>query len=56
MGWRVRPLGLPKECDGDKIVPLEVSIDEATLHDMRRRFRVDGPVLAADAEAVRWAA
>lgn len=46
MGWKVRPLCLPTECDGDRIVAMEVSCDEETLQAMRRRFRVDRPVLA----------
>ena len=46
MGWAVRPLCLPTECGGNKIVSLEVSIDEDTLLKMRRRFGIDHPVLA----------
>lgn len=45
MGWKVRPLCLPRECDGSKVQALEVTIDEETLPMMRRRFRIDGPVL-----------
>ena len=51
MGWRVRPLCLPKECDGAKVQALEVTIDEDTLLTMRRRFGVERPVLAMDAPA-----
>jgi N-acyl-L-homoserine lactone synthetase len=47
MGWRVRPLCLPTDCGGSKVVALEVSIDEATLPMMRRRFGIDRRVLAA---------
>lgn len=46
MGWRVRPLGLPRNCDGSRIQALEVSVDEETLSSMRTRFRVHEPVLA----------
>ena len=46
MGWRVRPLCLPKACDDSKVQALEVTIDEDTLPMMRRRFGVDRPVLA----------
>lgn len=46
MGWRVRPLCLPTDCGGDRVVAMEVSIDDDTLAKMRRRFRIDGPVLA----------
>jgi N-acyl-L-homoserine lactone synthetase len=48
MGWRVRPLCLPKECDGVKVQALEVTIDEDTLPMMRRRFGIGRPVLAID--------
>ncbi|MGZ8337066.1 MAG: acyl-homoserine-lactone synthase [Allosphingosinicella sp.] len=47
MGWRVRPLCLPTDCGDSKVVAMQVSIDEDTLPMMRRRFRVDRPVLAA---------
>ena len=50
MGWRVRPLCLPTDCDGRKIVSLEVSIDEDTLPVMRRRFGINYPVLASVAD------
>jgi acyl-homoserine lactone synthase len=56
MGWRVRPLCLPRACAGSKIQALEVSIDENCLAAMRSRFRMERPVLAVDREAVRWAA
>lgn len=46
MGWRVRPLCLPKDCGGARVQALEVSIDEDTLPMMRERFRVREPVLA----------
>ncbi|WP_114952179.1 acyl-homoserine-lactone synthase [Sphingosinicella terrae] len=47
MGWRVRPLCLPTDCDGSKVVAMEVSIDEKTLPAMRRRFGIHAPVLEA---------
>ena len=46
MGWRVRPLCLPTDCGGSKVVAMEVSIDEGTLTMMRQRFRIEAPVLA----------
>ena len=46
MGWPVRPLCLPRECDGNRIQALEVTIDEKALSAMRKRFRVERPVLA----------
>ena len=55
MGWKVRPLCLPRECDGTRIQALEVSIDTATLAAMRRRFGIDRDVLAT-ATARRQAA
>ena len=52
MGWRVRPLCLPRDCGGSRIVSLEVSIDEETLPAMRRRFGIHHPVLAVPEEAL----
>ena len=52
MGWKVRPLCLPTECGGNKVVSMEVSIDEDTLAMMRRRFGIDEPVLAVSADAI----
>ena len=52
MGWKVRPLCLPTNCDGNKVVSMEVSIDEDTLPMMRRRFGIGDPVLAVSADAV----
>jgi acyl-homoserine lactone synthase len=45
MGWKVRPLCLPTDCDGKKIVSMEVTIDEDSLAMMRRRFNIPYPVL-----------
>ena len=52
MGWKVRPLSLPTECEGKKILSLEVSIDEDTLPMMHSRFGIDGPVLETSPAAV----
>ena len=52
MGWKVRPLCLPTDCGGKKVVSMEVTIDEDTLAMMRRRFGIDGPVLAVNSDAV----
>ena len=52
MGWRVRPLCLPRECDGKKIVSMEVTIDDDTLAMMRRRFGIPHPVLEHAPRAV----
>ncbi len=52
MGWRVRPLCLPRECDGGKIVSMEVTIDEDTLPMMRRRFGIAHEVLEHSARAI----
>jgi N-acyl-L-homoserine lactone synthetase len=52
MGWKVRPLCLPTDCGGKKVVSMEVSIDEDTLTNMRRRFGIDEPVLAVSADSV----
>ena len=52
MGWKVRPLCLPKDCGGKNVVSLEVTIDEDTLPMMRRRFGIDEPVLAVNVEAI----
>jgi hypothetical protein len=38
MGWRVRPLCLPRDCEGSRIQALEVTIDDDALASMRRRF------------------
>lgn len=45
MGWKVRPLSLPTDCDGKQIVSMEVTIAEDTLPMMQRRFGIEGPVL-----------
>ena len=46
MGWRVRPLCLPKSCGDAQVQALEVSITEDMLAMMRERFRIAHPVLA----------
>lgn len=50
MGWRVKPLCLPTECSGNKIVSLEVSFDEDILAQMRKRFGIHQPVLSPSTE------
>lgn len=50
MGWKVRPLCLPTECGGSKVVSLEVTVDEATLAGMRKRFGINRPVLTTSPE------
>jgi acyl-homoserine lactone synthase len=52
MGWQVRPLCLPRDCDGGKIVSMEVSIDEDTLPKMRQRFGIHHDVLEHSARAI----
>lgn len=56
MGWRVRPLCLPRECDGGRIQALEVTIDEETVPMMRRRFGIQGEVLVLAGHEDRVAA
>jgi acyl-homoserine lactone synthase len=56
MGWPVRPLGLPTQCDGSRVQALEVSVDPGVLERMRVRFGMPAAVLAAEAEDERWAA
>lgn len=52
MGWKVRPLCLPTDPgDGTRIVSMEVTIGDDTLAQMRRRFRINEPVLANVREA-----
>jgi acyl-homoserine lactone synthase len=50
MGWKVRPLCLPTECGGSKVVSMEVTVDEETLAAMRKRFGINRPVLTASSE------
>lgn len=53
MGWRVRPLCLPRDIgDGKKIVSMEVTIDEDTLPMMRRRFGIAHDVLEHNMRAI----
>ncbi len=46
MGWRVEPLCLPTDCGDGKVVAMRVHVDDGTLPMMRRRFRIEEPVLA----------
>jgi acyl-homoserine lactone synthase len=50
MGWKVRPLCLPTDCGGSKVVSMEVSLDEETLAVMRKRFGIKRPVLTPSSE------
>jgi N-acyl-L-homoserine lactone synthetase len=52
MGWKVRPLSLPTDCDGKKIVSMEVTISEDTLPMMQRRFGIEGRVLESSVTPV----
>jgi acyl-homoserine lactone synthase len=56
MGWKVKPLCLPTDCNGKKIVAMEVSISEETLRAMRVRFKVDHDVLSIREPQARSAA
>ena len=52
LGWKVRPLCLPRDCGGKHVLAMEIAIDEDTLPTMRRRLGIDEPVLAVSAEAM----
>jgi acyl-homoserine lactone synthase len=45
VGWRVVPLGLPTEIDGETLQALQIDIARETLPQMRRRLRIAHPVL-----------
>jgi len=55
VGWTVTPLGLATEIDGMALQALQIEIHEGTLAQMRRRTRIEGPVLRL-AEPARRAA
>lgn len=55
VGWPVIPLGLPTLVDGEQLQALQIELRPGTLEDMRRRLRVDAPVLRV-LEAPRRAA
>ncbi len=55
VGWPVIPLGLPTLVDGEQLQALQIELSPGTLEDMRRRLRIDEPVLRV-LEAPRRAA
>jgi N-acyl-L-homoserine lactone synthetase len=55
VGWPVTPLGLAMDRDGMALQALQIELGENTLAQMRRRLRIEGPVLRL-AESVRRAA
>jgi acyl-homoserine lactone synthase len=44
-GFKVHPLGLPQEIDGETLVAVQFDIDEESLERIRRTANVNGPVL-----------
>ena len=55
VGWTVIPLGLPTVVDGQQLQALQIDLRPGTLEDMRRRLRIEEPVLRV-LEAPRRAA
>jgi acyl-homoserine lactone synthase len=45
LGWPVMPLGLPTMIDGEQLQALQIELLPGTLEDMRRRLRIEEPVL-----------
>ena len=45
VGWSVTPLGLPTLVDGEHLQALQIEMAPGTLQEMRRRFRIEAPVL-----------
>lgn len=45
VGWRVTPLGLPTTVEGELVQALQIELEPETLRDMRRRLRIEQPVL-----------
>ena len=45
VGWPVTPLGLPTLVEGEQLQALQIEMAPGTLMDMRRRLRIDEPVL-----------
>ena len=45
VGWRVAPLGLPTMVEGEMVQALQIELEPETLRDMRRRLRIEQPVL-----------
>jgi N-acyl-L-homoserine lactone synthetase len=55
VGWTVVPLGLPTAVGGEQLQALQIDLAPDTLDDMRRRLRIERPVLRV-LEAPRKAA
>jgi N-acyl-L-homoserine lactone synthetase len=55
VGWAVVPLGLPTPVGGEQLQALQIDLVPGTLQDMRRRLRIERPVLRV-LEAPRKAA
>ena len=45
VGWHVTPLGLPTMVEGEQLQALQIDLQPDTLRDMRRRLRIEQPVL-----------
>jgi N-acyl-L-homoserine lactone synthetase len=45
IGWPVMPLGLPRECHGQLLQALEITVSDGVLAEMRARFRISTDVL-----------
>ena len=45
VGWQVTPLGLPTMVEGEQLQALQIDLEPDTLRDMRRRLRIERPVL-----------
>ncbi|HEX8238331.1 MAG TPA: acyl-homoserine-lactone synthase [Allosphingosinicella sp.] len=45
VGWQVSPLGLPTMVEGEQLQALQIDLRPDTLRDMRRRLRIEQPVL-----------
>jgi N-acyl-L-homoserine lactone synthetase len=45
VGWSVTPLGLPTLVEGEQLQALQIDLRTDTLEDMRRRLRIEQPVL-----------
>jgi N-acyl-L-homoserine lactone synthetase len=55
VGWSVVPLGLPTQIDSEQLQALQIDLRPDTLDDMRRRLRIEQPMLRV-LEAPRRAA
>ncbi|MDT9598966.1 acyl-homoserine-lactone synthase [Sphingosinicella rhizophila] len=45
VGWSVVPLGLPTLCEGEQLQALQIDVEPGSLMAMRRRLRIEKPVL-----------